>query len=110
LVLFDQCSHSPSTPQTDPLSLYIPSLLTTAHLHGASALKTKCFEWIFLSGAPLLADSAFESLPRLLLVELLRDFANRRAVSTRFLERGKQRAQEKESETGKGKKRKADVA
>ena len=62
----------------------IPATLATADLLGAHSLKTTCFECVFVRGKPLLSNPAFESMPQPLLLELFRDFATRRTVSTKF--------------------------
>ncbi len=72
-------------PQTAHDSLNIPSTLVLADLHRALALKEMCFECLFVRGAALLADPAFDAMAQPLLLELLRDFATRRLVRTQFV-------------------------
>jgi hypothetical protein len=64
--------------------LNIPAMLVLADLHRALVLKEMCFECLFVRGAPMLADPAFDTMAPPLLLELFRDFATRRLVRTQF--------------------------
>ena len=57
----------------------------TSDLHRALVLKEMCLECIFIRGSSLIADPAFDTMPKMLLLELLRDSATRRSVRTQFL-------------------------
>lgn len=71
-------------PQTAHDMLNIPAMLVLADLHRALVLKEMCFECLFVRGAPMLADPAFDTMAPPLLLELFRDFATRRLVRTQF--------------------------
>jgi hypothetical protein len=68
------------SPQSSPVTAYIFELLSLADRHSAKSLKTACIENLFVYGQHLFKDAAIETLEPRLLVELLRDFADRRAV------------------------------
>ena len=55
-------------------------LLSLADRHSAKSLKTACIENLFVYGQHIFKDAALETLDPRLLIELLRDFADRRAV------------------------------
>lgn len=64
--------------QAYPASADILHTLKTAEMHNAATLKKACFATLFTYGRHCLADPALEALPSHLVVELLRDFAQRR--------------------------------
>jgi hypothetical protein len=66
-------------PQSSPLNPDIFHLLSIADSHSARYLKTACFDNLFVYGQHLFKDKAIEHLEPRLMVELLRDFAERRA-------------------------------
>ena len=65
--------------QAFPASADVIGNLKTAELHNAAALKKACFATLFTYGRSFLVeDSAIEALSHATLVEMLRDFAQRR--------------------------------
>ena len=73
-----RCPLTESPPQNYPATVEIAKFLEAAESYNAPTLKQACFATIFTYGQQMLADPAFQTLPQPLLLEMLRDFAQRR--------------------------------
>jgi len=100
--------------QNYPVSVNIFKTLEAAKLYRAEALKKACFSVIFTYGQQFLVDATPDMISHELALEMLSDFATRRAIHMPNMPPPKPMpyhaslwdAQEGGEPTGKGKKRK----